>query len=163
MEVRQVIDRGRGAPRPAPRVVAVARTLLLFEAATFLAAAAVHAGVLVEAHRHNEAAIAETVIAVVLIVAVALNWTPEPWPLRFALSAQGFALAGTLVGLFTIAVGVGPRTLPDVAYHLGILVVLIAGLAELAPTAMPGRRRVTETTSALRGVTRRDRTHGGDS
>jgi len=35
---------------------------------------------------------------------------------------------GVLVGLFTIAVGVGPRTVPDVAYHLDILVVLVLGL-----------------------------------
>ncbi len=34
-----------------------------------------------------------------------------------------------LVGLFTIAVGVGPRTLLDVAYHVLILAVLGGGLA----------------------------------
>jgi hypothetical protein len=44
----------------------------------------------------------------------------------------------TLVGLFTIAIGVGPRTIPDVAYHVGIVVVLIWGLsvaARPAPTS----------------------------
>jgi len=30
-----------------------------------------------------------------------------------------------MVGLFAIAVGVGPHTGPDVAYHLGILAVLV--------------------------------------
>lgn len=45
-----------------------------------------------------------------------------------AIGAQAFAILGVLVGLFTIAVGVGPRTAPDIAYHGGILVVLIVGL-----------------------------------
>jgi hypothetical protein len=43
--------------------------------------------------------------------------------------AQAFATLGVLVGLFTTAVGVGPRTAPDVAYHVAILAVLAVGLA----------------------------------
>jgi hypothetical protein len=50
------------------------------------------------------------------------------------LIAQGFALLGTLVGVFTIAIGVGPRTVPDVAYHVLIVIVLISGLVGGAPT-----------------------------
>ena len=38
------------------------------------------------------------------------------------------ALLGTLVGVFTIAIGVGPRTLPDIAYHVAIIAVLVGGL-----------------------------------
>ena len=45
--------------------------------------------------------------------------------------AQGFALVGTLVGLFTIAIGVGPRTAPDLVFHVAILALLGAGLARL--------------------------------
>jgi hypothetical protein len=52
--------------------------------------------------------------------------------LRATIGAQAFAVLGVLVGLFTIAVGVGPRTVPDVAYHLGILAVLVAGLTSSA-------------------------------
>jgi hypothetical protein len=44
------------------------------------------------------------------------------------LAGQAFALLGTLIGVFTIAVGVGPRTTPDIAYHIAIVVVLIWGL-----------------------------------
>jgi hypothetical protein len=40
-------------------------------------------------------------------------------------------LVGVGIGLFTIAIGVGPRTVPDIAYHLGVLVPLGAGLALL--------------------------------
>jgi len=50
------------------------------------------------------------------------------------LAAQAFALLGTLIGVFTIAVGVGPRTTPNIAYHLAMLVVLAWGLADAART-----------------------------
>ncbi len=114
-----------------------ARLFLLFEAATFLVAAAIHAGALIDGHAHHHAAVAETVIASVLIAALCLGWTPHPWPLRLAVMAQTFALAGVVVGLFTIAIGVGPQTLPDVVYHAAILGVLAAGLTVCHP---PTRR-----------------------
>jgi hypothetical protein len=50
------------------------------------------------------------------------------WTRRVGLAAQAFALVGTLIGVFTITIGVGPRTLPDVAYHFAIMAVLIWGL-----------------------------------
>ncbi len=135
MQTPRLIRRRVDAMRAAPSATRTARTFLLFEAATFVVAAAIHAGVLVEGHRHREAAIAETVIAVALLAALGLSWTPEPWPLRFAVAAQAFALTGTLVGLFTIAIGIGPQTVPDVAYHLAILVVIGTGLAVALPAA----------------------------
>ena len=138
MQVRRLVRRSTEVFRPALSATGAARLFLLFEAVTFAAAAAVHAGVLFDGYRHREAAIAETVIAIVLIAAFALSRTP--WPLRFAVVAQAFALAGTLVGLFTIAIGVGPRTLPDVAYHLAILAVITAGLAAVSPAAAMTRR-----------------------
>jgi hypothetical protein len=42
---------------------------------------------------------------------------------------QLVALLGTMVGIFTIIVGVGPRTVPDVIYHISIAVVLAMGIA----------------------------------
>ena len=149
MHVRRFVRRATVATRGAPRAMISARLLLLFEAATFVAAAATHAGALGEGHRHREAAIAETVIATVLIAALALGWTPRPWPLRFAVVAQGFALAGTLVGLFTIAIGVGPRTVPDVAYHFAILIVIGAGLAAALPAAAMTPRRPPKVEDAM--------------
>src|SRR5438093_728147 len=44
------------------------------------------------------------------------------------LAVQEIALVGTLIGVFTIAIGVGPRTVPDIAYHLTIIAVLVGGL-----------------------------------
>jgi hypothetical protein len=98
--------------------------LLLLEAATFVAAASIHFGALLDGYAHRKAGTAETVIAVVLVAGAALGRRRSA-----AVAAQAFAVFGVCVGLFTIAVGVGPRTVLDIAYHLAILAVLIAGLA----------------------------------
>ena len=90
--------------RPAERHtsrVGVLRLLLLFEASTFVAAAAIHFGVLLESYGHRQAGTAESVIAVVLLAALALTWAPSPWPHRAAVGGQAFATLGVLVGLFT--------------------------------------------------------------
>jgi heme A synthase len=113
------------------------RPLLALEAATFVIAAAIHFGFLVEGYGHREAGTAESVIALVLLAGLALTWARPPWPRRAAIAAQAFATLGVLVGLFTMAVGVGPRTVPDVAYHLAILVVLVEGLRLATRTAQP--------------------------
>lgn len=104
------------------------RRFLLFEGATFVAASLVHRGVLVGGYEHGRAVIAETVIATVLLGAWALTFAQPAWTRGGGLAAQGFALLGTIVGLITIAVGVGPRTVPDVIYHVAIVAVLAWGL-----------------------------------
>ncbi len=101
---------------------------LLFEAATFVAASLVHAGFIIAGYEHWKARIAESVIAIVLFVAAAWIWV-RPLSARIAgLAGQGFALFVTVVGIFTIVVGVGPRTVPDVVYHAAIVAVLSWGL-----------------------------------
>jgi hypothetical protein len=118
------------------------RWFVLAEAASFAAAALVHFGVLAHGYEHGKAGTAETVIAAVLLAGLALAWA-RPASTRMAgLAVQGFALLGTFVGLFTIAVGVGPRTAPDLAYHAGIVAVLVWGLvvaARSAPDGAPAR------------------------
>lgn len=104
------------------------RLFLLFEAATFVVAACVHSGFLVAGYEHQKARIAEGVIALALLAGLALTWMNPAWTRAVGLAAQGFALLGTLVGIFTIAVGVGPRTVPDVVYHVAIVIVLAWGL-----------------------------------
>jgi hypothetical protein len=104
------------------------RILLLSEAAVFAFAALVHAGVLVEGYEHREARIAESVLAGVLFIGFMLSWIRTSWTRKVGIAAQGFALFGTLVGLFTIIAGVGPRTIPDIVYHLGIVCVLVWGV-----------------------------------
>lgn len=102
------------------------RTFLFLEALTFAVSARAH--LVVDGFRHLEASIAESVIAFVLLIGLMLTWV-DPWVRRAAIGAQAFALLGTLVGLLTIAIGIGPRTLVDIVYHIGIVGVLIAGLA----------------------------------
>jgi hypothetical protein len=107
------------------------RWILSLEAAAFFAAALVHSGVLLRGYEHREAAVAESVIGLVLGAAVLASVLAPRSSRAAGLGAQGFALLGTFVGLFTIAIGVGPRTAPDLAFHGGIVAVLIAGLVLL--------------------------------
>lgn len=103
--------------------------LLLAEAACFGAASLVHRGFLVGGYEHDRAAVAETVIGAVLLLGALLTAIRPSRARAFGVAAQVFAIAGTLVGLFTVAIGVGPRTAPDLAYHASILALLVAGLA----------------------------------
>lgn len=105
------------------------RLLLLIEAVTFAIAASIHFGLLTTTgYEHRAAGIAESVIAAVLLVGIATSWLARTWQRYAGLAVQAFALLGTLVGIFTIVVGVGPRTLPDIAYHVAIVVLLAWGL-----------------------------------
>jgi hypothetical protein len=104
------------------------RLFLLFEAMSFATASLIHSGRLLPGYAHPKARIAEGVIALVLLAGFALTWIRPGSLRRVGLAAQGFALLGTVVGIFTIIVGVGPRTLPDIGYHIGIVLVLIWGL-----------------------------------
>src|SRR5262245_37569917 len=104
------------------------RPFLLVEAASFVAAVLVHFGVLASGYEHRAAGTPEGVIGVVLLLGVVGALTRPPWARAAGLAGQAFALLGTLVGVFTIAVGVGPRTAPDLAYHAGIRLGLVWGL-----------------------------------
>ena len=101
---------------------------MLFEGATFIAAALTHFGVLMHGYEHRAAGTAETVIGIVLLIGLALS-SIFPRSIRgIGLAAQAFALFGTLVGIYTIIIGVGPRTIPDITYHGVIVIVLVCGL-----------------------------------
>jgi hypothetical protein len=76
--------------------------------------------------------VAESVIATVLFAGAILTSLGPSWTRGVGIAAQAFALIGVLIGLFTIALGVGPRTAADVAYHLAIVAVLIWGLIAAA-------------------------------
>ena len=107
---------------------ATIRRFLRLEVLIFAVASLVHAGYMLDGYAHFEAHVAETVIALVLLGALIVTWIRPAWSRAAGIAGQGFALLGTLVGLFTIAVGVGPRTALDVAYHLAIVAVLAWGL-----------------------------------
>lgn len=113
------------------------RLFLLCECAAFAAAALIHSGVLVGGYEHREARIAESVIAIVLLTGLVLSWIRPQSTRMFGLAAQGFALFGTMIGIVTIAIGIGPRTVPDIAYHIAIVIVLACGLVLAMRTRLP--------------------------
>jgi uncharacterized membrane protein YhiD involved in acid resistance len=108
--------------------MAATRILILIAAAIFVMAALLHFGMLLDGYAHERARIPETVIAIVLLIGLVLSWRPPPWGRRAAITAQGFAILGILVGLTMIAIGIGPRTGLDFAIHAAMLTVLIIGL-----------------------------------
>jgi hypothetical protein len=112
----------------------IQRMFLLVEGASFAIAGFIHSGLL-GLGGDRAASIAESSLAVVVLLGLMLTWV---WPLRvrlISLVAQAVALLGTLVGAFTIAIGIGPRTVPDVVFHVTILAVLAGGLVASARAA----------------------------
>ena len=108
------------------------RWFLAVDVLMFATAALVHAGALMSGLEHANARIAESVIAAVLFAGLAGTFAAPASSRAIGLWAQGFALLGTFVGLFTIAIGVGPRTVFDVTLHAGMVTLLVAGLVVTA-------------------------------
>src|SRR5919201_6142299 len=103
------------------------RLLLLLEAVSFVLAGLVHFGVLTDVDRDPQAATAESTIAAVLLVGFGLSWV---WPSRaraIGLAEQAFALTFTVVGAYLSVAGIGPHTVPDVGFHVAILLALVWG------------------------------------
>jgi hypothetical protein len=117
------------------------RLLLVVEALAFAAAALVHRGA-IAGYAHDRAATAETVIAVALAAGVVATWVFPARTMMAALTAQSFALLGTLVGVFVVIIGIGPQTVPDKIYHGVILLVLIGGLVWLVRSGSLVRKGV---------------------
>ncbi|TMQ29149.1 MAG: hypothetical protein E6K70_26135 [Planctomycetota bacterium] len=95
----------------------------------FLVLVTIHFGLLIDGYRHAAAGTTESGIAVVLVFGLLLTWTPPPWSRRAAIAAQSFGTLGVLVGLFTFALGIGPRTMLDLSLNGILLLTLLAGLA----------------------------------
>lgn len=111
------------------------RKFLAVETALFLLASFVHRGYFLGGYEHGKAAIAETVIGVVLLAGLLATLA---WPARargIGIGVQAFALLGTFVGLFTIAVGVGPQSQADLVFHVLLVLLLGAGLLAAARTS----------------------------
>jgi len=111
------------------RTLWTARGFLLVQVAMFLVLATIHFGLLIDGYSHAAAGTTELVIAVLLVFGLLLTWTPPPWSRRAATAAQSFGTLGVLVGLFTFALGIGPRTILDLSLNGILLLILIAGLA----------------------------------
>lgn len=101
---------------------------LIAAAAAFGLASSVHSGALLVGWEHSAAATAESVIAAVLALGIGAAFFRPTFARGIALAALGFALFGTLVGAFTIVVGVGPQSRSDILFHALLIVGLLAAL-----------------------------------
>jgi hypothetical protein len=108
------------------------RPFLAAEAALFGLAALMHGGILIQRYEHAKASTAESVIAIVLAAGLAATTLWSASSRAIGLWTQGFALFGTMVGLFTIAIGVGPRTAADLVLHAVMIALLVSGLLTVA-------------------------------
>jgi hypothetical protein len=97
--------------------------------AIFLSMVSIHFGLLIGGYRHTSAGTAELVIEAVLVAGLLLTWTPRPWSRRSATAVQTFGIFGVLLGLSTIALGIGPQTTLDLTLNAALLLSLSAGLA----------------------------------
>jgi hypothetical protein len=104
------------------------RLFLLFQGIAFIIASMIHLGLLMHGHEHHPAGTAEGIIGIVLLIGFVSSWILPGWIRGIGVAVQTFALLGTGVGIYTIAIGIGPRTLPDIAFHVAIVITLIAGL-----------------------------------
>jgi hypothetical protein len=91
------------------------RGFLLLQIVILLSMVSIHFDLLIGGYRHRNAGTAESVISAALVAGLLLTWTPPPWSRRAATAAQSFGILGVLVGLFTIALGIEPRTTLDLA------------------------------------------------
>lgn len=104
------------------------RWFIVVAALSLLLASLIHFGYLISGYEDEGAAVPEAVIGGVMLVGLALSWSPRPWGRRAAVAALAFGLAGSLLGLVLVAIGIGPRTVPDVVYHVLLVTTLILGL-----------------------------------
>ena len=71
-------------------------------------------------------------IALVIVAGLVRTFLAPSSTRTIALGAQGFALLGTLVGIFTIAIGIGPRTALDFVIHACMIALLAFGCLTVA-------------------------------
>lgn len=118
-------------------------TVMLVEAASFAAAAVVHLGhrialgpLVVAGERATSTAVVELVIGALLALGGLAVLATTLRARLFASMVTLLAIVGAIVGLVTISLGTSPRTIPDLAYDIVIMVVLLISFAVLL-----GRRR----------------------
>ena len=117
------------AVRGVTRTVAM---LMLIEAGTLAVASALHLSGSVQGRslpfNPDHAGIAEAIIGIVLAAGAVVMLRSPARARTVGLGVTGFAIAGFLLGLSFTARG---GRLPDVAYHVMMLPVLIGGLIAL--------------------------------
>ena len=105
---------------------------VFFEGLALIVASLIHFGVLMHGFEQFWAGRAEGVIGIALLIGYVLTWILPRWTRGIGIAVQVFALLGTSIGIYTIAIGVGPRTIPDITFHIAIVIALISGLVVTA-------------------------------
>jgi hypothetical protein len=117
------------------KVIRRIAALMIVEAATLAVASALHLSGSVDGRSApfdpDRAGVAEAIIGAVLVAAAFVMFRAPARARTVGIAATGFAIAGFLLGLSFTARG---GHLPDVAYHLTMLPVLIGGLIVLLRT-----------------------------
>jgi hypothetical protein len=122
------------------------RAIMAVAAASLLIAAVLQAGILIRGP-FDQAALYETSIALILGIGLALTFIGPRAAQRAAVAAQAIALAGACVGLYLSVRGIGPNTVVDILYHLGLIGLLVVSLAvawRLRATRSPSEGRSHE-------------------
>src|SRR2546421_8550011 len=105
------------------------RAFLLAQIVIVLSMVSIHFGLLLGGYRHRSAGTAELLIALVLVAGLLLTWRRRPWNRWAPIAAQSFGILGVMAGLWTIAAGIGPRSILDLTLNAALLLTLTAGLA----------------------------------
>jgi hypothetical protein len=121
---------------------------MLAEAATFGVASYLHLDgriplgfTTITGEHFSRASIPEAIIGAVLAVGAAMVVVAPSRARTVALGATGFAALGVLAGLGFVLTSSRPHIALDVAYHLTMLLVLLAGLVALVRIRRAGQRR----------------------
>ena len=121
---------------------------MLAEAATFGVASYLHLDgriplgfTTITGEHFSRASIPEAIIGAVLAVGAAMVVVAPSRARTVALGTTGFAALGVLAGLGFVITSSRPHIANDVAYHLTMLLVLLAGLVALVRTRRAGQRR----------------------
>lgn len=110
--------------------------LMFVQAVAFAIASVIHSGALTDVSVDPGANIAEGVIAAVLFGGAIVASVRPSWTQVVGSLAQGFGLLGSLIGLFLATRGLGPDTVPDLVFHVAVVITLALGL--LATIRHPG-------------------------
>jgi hypothetical protein len=108
---------------------AVVKAFLLIEVVEFALASLLHRGLMSTRYAHARAAIAESVIALVLAAGLAVCVYAPARTRITALAAQTLALLGVCAGIVMIFIGAGPQTMLDYTIHAVLIVTWALGIA----------------------------------
>jgi hypothetical protein len=101
---------------------------LMVEVVMFTFVAMAHGGILLTGHEHAQAAVGETVIAVLLGAALLMGFVSPGSTRTIAMLTQGLALVGLIAGFIAIAIDVMPRSVANIAVYAIMTLTVVFGL-----------------------------------